>query len=297
MATGEKEPWPGARTHVLRSNVEFQPREPPVWPWFFISNCRVCSHGHPLKAIGRINNNLRPLEDTIRHRFAQAVTGCPEYNESKRQVFSHPARIGSPNIYIPQELAKGKYANSYSVTTGADYHWSEENWNGQVYRGSDEKPSETKPSTPWSQQLILQMRRVLPVGLFCQLLSLCSFCTKELSRMLLLSRTRGICSTCQEHVSLCVYRKTLTVEHAFTCPMGWMTTVRHNEVRDLTADLMSEVCQNVCTKPELQPLPGEILHGRLAICQNGARVDIRGEGIREKSQDAFLTWVILTHSH
>ena len=41
MATGEKEPQPGAQTRGLRSNAEFQPREPPMWPRFFVSNCRI----------------------------------------------------------------------------------------------------------------------------------------------------------------------------------------------------------------------------------------------------------------
>ena len=27
----KKEPWPGTQTCGLRSNVEFQPREPPIW--------------------------------------------------------------------------------------------------------------------------------------------------------------------------------------------------------------------------------------------------------------------------
>ena len=31
MATEEKEPRPDAQTHGLRSNMEFQPREPPMW--------------------------------------------------------------------------------------------------------------------------------------------------------------------------------------------------------------------------------------------------------------------------
>ena len=38
VATGEKQPRPGARTRGLRSNAEFQPHEPPVWPRFFTSN-------------------------------------------------------------------------------------------------------------------------------------------------------------------------------------------------------------------------------------------------------------------
>ena len=59
-------------------------------------------------------------------------------------------------------------------------------------------------------------------------------------------------------------------------------------IRDLTADLMSEVCLTMCTEPELQPMSGEVLHGRSVNCQDGARVDIRGEGFWERSQDALF---------
>ena len=51
---------------------------------------------------------------------------------------------------------------------------------------------------------------------------------------------------------------------------------------------MAEVCNNVCTEPELQPLSGEALQGRSANCQEGTRVDIRAEGFWEQSQNAFF---------
>ncbi len=33
--------------------------------------------------------------------------------------------------------------------------------------------------------------------------------------------------------------------------------IRHNEIRDLTASLLTEVCPNVAIEPHLQPLSGE----------------------------------------
>ena len=33
--------WPGARTRGLRSNADFQPREPPLWPRSFASNRHI----------------------------------------------------------------------------------------------------------------------------------------------------------------------------------------------------------------------------------------------------------------
>ena len=47
----------------------------------------------------------------------------------------------------------------------------------------------------------------------------------------------------------CVCGTSLTVDHAFTCPHGGYPTLHHNELRDITAQLMSEVCPNVATAP------------------------------------------------
>ena len=43
----------------------------------------------------------------------------------------------------------------------------------------------------------------------------------------------------------CICGALFTVDHAFTCPHGGYPTLRHNEIRDITAQLMSEVCPNV----------------------------------------------------
>ena len=51
-------------------------------------------------------------------------------------------------------------------------------------------------------------------------------------------------------------------------------SLRHNEIRDLTANLLTEVCSNVCVEPELQPLSGESLKNRTANTEDHARLDI-----------------------
>ena len=49
-----------------------------------------------------------------------------------------------------------------------------------------------------------------------------------------------------------------TIDHCTSCPKGGFPSLRHNEVRDLTAQMMSEVCNNVSVEPHLQPLSGEL---------------------------------------
>ena len=46
------------------------------------------------------------------------------------------------------------------------------------------------------------------------------------------------------------------MDHALSCSQGGYPSLRHNELRDLTAQRLSETCPNVSTKLELQPLKG-----------------------------------------
>ena len=78
--------------------------------------------------------------------------------------------------------------------------------------------------------------------------------------------------------STCACGTSFSVEHALSCPKGGFPIVRHNEVRDLTAKLMSEVSHDVCIEPTLQPITGEALSGASAITEDGARLDVAANG-------------------
>ena len=69
----------------------------------------------------------------------------------------------------------------------------------------------------------------------------------------------------------------MTVECAFSCSFGGFPTIRHNELQDITAALLSEVCHNVHTEPPLQPFSGEKFHYRSANVEDGARFDVSAE--------------------
>ena len=58
---------------------------------------------------------------------------------------------------------------------------------------------------------------------------------------------------------------------------GGFSIIIHNQLRDITAALLSEVCHNVWTEPPLQPLSGERFHYRTANVEDGARLDVSAE--------------------
>ena len=65
--------------------------------------------------------------------------------------------------------------------------------------------------------------------------------------------------------------------------------MRHNEVRDITATLLTEVCHGVTTEPHLQPLSRESLSHCSAITEDGARLDVTMYGFWEgRFEKAFV---------
>ena len=71
------------------------------------------------------------------------------------------------------------------------------------------------------------------------------------------------------------------------CPMGGFPTIRHNELCDMAASLLFEVCPNVAIEPHLQPLHGESMTHRTAITIDDAHLDIHAGGFLSAAQDEY----------
>ena len=84
--------------------------------------------------------------------------------------------------------------------------------------------------------------------------------------------------------SHCSCGKPLTVDHAFSCPKGALPSIRHNHIRDITANFLTEVCPNVCIEPTLQPLTGESFPLHTTNTEEGARLDIKAKIFWDNSQ-------------
>ena len=62
------------------------------------------------------------------------------------------------------------------------------------------------------------------------------------------------------------------------CKKRGFVSIRHNDLRDLTARIVSEVCKDTKIYPKSLPLSGEELHGRTTNRSNEARLDIGARG-------------------
>ena len=72
----------------------------------------------------------------------------------------------------------------------------------------------------------------------------------------------------------CVCGKSFTIDHCLSCSHGGYTITRHNELRNITANLLQKVCPDVQVEPTLQPLSGEHLLLRSSNRNDGACLDV-----------------------
>ena len=77
-------------------------------------------------------------------------------------------------------------------------------------------------------------------------------------------------------------------DRAMICPYGGFPIIRHNEVRDLTATLLTEVCHNVATEPSLQPISAETFPNATANTADDARRMLRPGGFGVKVRTYIL---------
>ena len=76
--------------------------------------------------------------------------------------------------------------------------------------------------------------------------------------------------------------------HALDCKKGGFVHSRHDEIRDLEAALLSQVCKDVATDPALQPVTGENFALRSANIEDNARLDVKARGFFRSGQCAFF---------
>ena len=79
-----------------------------------------------------------------------------------------------------------------------------------------------------------------------------------------------------------------TLDHSLVCKKGGFVSMRHNQIRDLEAILMSEVCKDVQREPPLLPLSGEMFNLRSTNTASEARLDISARGIWNTVDKTFF---------
>ena len=87
--------------------------------------------------------------------------------------------------------------------------------------------------------------------------------------------------------SVCVCGYCFNVDHAMICKRSGFVIQRHNELRDLDAEMLRMVCNGFEIEPVLQDITGEELN-RGENTAPDARPDIVARGFWERRRSAFF---------
>ena len=80
----------------------------------------------------------------------------------------------------------------------------------------------------------------------------------------------------------------MDVQRAMSCKRGGIVAIRRNDLRELTANLLSNVCNDVEIELKLLPVAGENFSSRTVNTCTEARLDIRSSGFWVRGQQAFF---------
>ena len=248
------------------------------------------------RTISNISHLLQPLETIIRSEFIPSLTGQPPPNNSSRRLFALPARLGGLGIRDPVTTSDREYSASRQICAPLvrliremrhDYpnecivdQFAAKSVVQKLRREQASQCAETLkgdlPATSRRAMMLASEKGAsnwltsLPIKEF-------GFCLHKGAFMDALALRYGWSPS---NVPLhCECGATFTVEHVLSCQRGGFPIIRHNEIRDLTATLLTEVCHNVLVEPDLQPLTGEVLARATSVRTDGARLDIAANGL------------------
>ena len=212
------------------------------------------------------------METAIRHSLIPSITGKRDLNDHTRRIMALPTRLGGLGLDNPQSESESEYSASCNVCLPIT---------DLIIQQSGQLNPDTLEKQRQARSVVRQEKR--PAAEDTRLL------LEELpdgtKRMVNLAAEKGASNwlavlPVDEHgfylhktafrdticlrfgwkpdrlPEKCVCGSSFTVEHALTCNRGGFSFLRHNEIRDFSAKLLTEVCPNMGIKPGLQPSPG-----------------------------------------
>ena len=237
---------------------------------------------------------LQPLETAIMSTFFSALTGQSPPGETIRKLLSLPTHLGGLSLVNPLDTSIEQHRVSKLISAPLVNRVIDQNESLEGCHLSQQRLKSAANSEKQSQRK--EVAR-----------DLCTQLPEELQRCVELSQEKGASvwltalpienhgfalhksafrdALCLRYnwplnnqPSQCSCGHSFSIDHALSCPTGGFPSIRHNEVRDITASLLSEVCHSVSIEPHLQPLSGETMPLRSANIDDNSRLDIAACG-------------------
>ena len=246
------------------------------------------------RVAGDLTSHLQPLESEICKSFLPSLSGRPSPSDDVRALLALPARLGGLGIVNPAVALTKEHTDSK-----------------EICQPLTDLIIQQKPDLADTSSVVQKRRRAVQerrARLTAEAAaSLTSTLPENLQRAVEIASDQGAShwisalpltahgfalpkgafrdALCLRygwqppHLPLhCPCGKPFDADHALSCGTGGYSIMRHNEVRDLTASLLSEVCGDVQIEPTLIPLSGEAQFYRSANVSPDARLDVSARG-------------------
>ena len=86
----------------------------------------------------------------------------------------------------------------------------------------------------------------------------------------------------------CECGSNFNIEHALSCKKGGFVSLRHNHLRNITCNLLNQICNDVSVEPMLHELTGEEFTEKSSIKTLVARLDVKARGFWQAGQLALF---------
>ena len=253
-----------------------------------------------MRTVPDIGDLLQPLERAISDVLIPSLIGR-NCSQAERDLVAFPVRMGGLGLINPSKSADAEHLASIKVRAPlvrkieAQSHETPEEAEVQrlVYAtrkekddGLKEELEEVKAMLPEKTQRAVDLacEKEHPIGLQLFLSDLDFDLNKREFRDAVRLRYDW---PIPDNPSVCVCGSMFTVDHAMICQRGGLVIQRHNEIRDLQAELLDMVRYDVQVEPALQPITGEEL-ARGTNQAPDARLDFHCRGFWERQRAAFF---------
>ena len=257
-----------------------------------------------MRTIPGISALLRPLENSIRNVFLPALLRSHTLRDDERALLELPPRLGGLGIISPEKLADKEHLNSINLTKSlTEKIIAQDAQNEPDQLGITEQRRRISNDRQKAQKDTLESLKSTLPGEMVRKIDTAQEIGASNWLASLPIRAQGFALNKQEFLDglalrygwpveglpkTCACGSPNSVNHSMTCKKGGFVCIRHDEVRDLTASILKEVCNDVSIEPTLLPLDGEHLQYRTANTSREARVDISARGFWTRGQKSFV---------
>ena len=270
-------------------------------------SCFISGYKHKLnyymRTVLNISNFLRHIDDVITKEFIPAITGGVKCPENKRKLLSFPPKLGGLGIPVFSETSDFEYINSKMVTNQlCEKIIQQEKQYDRDNKIKEIKNNITRTRLTRYHQILVDVRAHMnenqqrlndinqePEASSCILLLPLEdegyVLNKQLFQDLIRIRYGWELTRLPKN---CACGVKFGLQHALSCKKGGFATIRHNQVRNITATLLNEICNDVQIEQQLQSLSGEHFDAQTANKHEDARLDISARGFWCSGQKALF---------